>query len=305
MRKEEFIQVLQADGYITKLYPKYSQAKELKGTIVIFHGMAEHHKRYQTFANFLNEHGYDVYLYDHRGHGSDKTITELGFIAKKGGYQILIEDGIEVLSYVNKHKRTSKIILFAHSMGSLIARNVISYYNQLDALILCGTANPSKVTSIFGLIASGLTSKLKHAQTPSPFLTKAMFGSKLYTDLSTRTPFDWISRSNSIVDTYLKDPYCGFPCSSSFIRDIVTLAYHASQKKQILASQKDLPILFISGSKDPVGAYGKDVTKLVYLYKKLGFSKVNFKLYTDARHELLNELNASDIMNDIITWLEA
>jgi alpha-beta hydrolase superfamily lysophospholipase len=304
MQNEDFIPVLQVDSYTTKLYPKYSQAKELKGSIVIFHGMAEHHKRYQPFADFLNEQGYDVYLYDHRGHGTDKTITELGFVAKKHGFGRLIKDGIEVLKYVKKNMRSEKLILFAHSMGSLVARNVISYYNGLDAVILCGTANPSKATSIFGLMASGLTTKMKNPQNPSPLLTKAMFGSKLYTDICTRTPFDWITRSEPIVDDYLRDPYCGFPCSSAFLRDIVTLSYHASQKKLILKSQKDLPILFISGSKDPVGGYGKDVTKLATLYKQLKFTKVACKLYKDARHELLNELNASDVMNDVIAWLK-
>lgn len=305
MPSEEIIPVLQADGYISKLYPKYSEVKEPKGTIIIFHGMAEHHIRYQTFVDFLNIHGYDVFLYDHRGHGTDKSIAELGYIAKEDGFKLLIKDGIEVIKYIKKHKRTEKMILFAHSMGSLVARNVLSYYRGLDAVILCGTANPSKLTSIFGLIASGLTTKIKNPQNPSPLLTKAMFGSKLYTDLCKRTPFDWITRSNLIVDAYLMDPYCGFPCSSAFLRDIVTLSYHASLKSQILKAQKDLPILFISGSKDPVGAYGKDVTKLATLYNQLGFSKVSCKLYQDARHELLNELNASDVMNDIIAWIES
>lgn len=304
MQSEDFIPVLQADGYTTKLYPKLSQSKDLKGSIVIFHGMAEHHKRYQTFADFLNEQGYDVYLYDHRGHGTDKKIVELGFVAKKNGYAFLIKDGIDILKYVKKNMRTSNLILFAHSMGSLIGRNVLSYYNGLDAAILCGTAFPSKATSIFGLMTSGLTNKLKNPQNPSPLLTKAMFGSKQYTDICKRTPFDWITRSNLIVDAYLEDPYCGFPCSSAFLSDIINLSYLAGLKKQILKTQKDLPILFISGSKDPVGGYGKDVTKLAALYKKLGFSKVSCTLYPEARHELLNELNASEVMNDVVTWLE-
>ena len=72
--------IIQKDSYKTVLYHFYSDA-EPKASIIILHGMAEHHKRYYTFAKFLNSNGFDVYLYDHRGHGTDKIMKELGFFS--------------------------------------------------------------------------------------------------------------------------------------------------------------------------------------------------------------------------------
>ena len=303
MSNEEFLTIQQSDGYLTSLYPHYSKSKDLNGSVVLFHGIAEHHKRYHIFADFLNEQCYDVYLYDHRGHGTDKKLSELGFVADQGGYALLIKDGIEVLKYVKKNMRTKTLILFAHSMGSLVGRNVIQYYHELDAAIFCGTAYPSKLTSVFGILTSSMIAKFKGPRYLSALLTKAMFGSKLYTNLCKRTTFDWLTRSNPVVETYMQDPYCGFICSTAFYRDIVHLSYYASQKRRIMKAQKDLPILFISGSKDPVGGYGKNVINLFERFKHYGFIKVSCNIYEDCRHELLNELNGSTIMDNITSWL--
>ena len=67
---------------------------------------------------------------------------------------------------------------------------------------------------------------------------------------------------------------------------------------------KDLPLLIISGSMDPVGGQGKGVTKLKNMYDKVGIKDVTMKLYPDARHEILNEINRDEVMNDIGNWLK-
>lgn len=303
MSKKDILTIQQSDGYHTTVYPNYSKSKELKGSIVIFHGMAEHHKRYHIFVGFLNQNGYDVYLYDHRGHGTDKKLNELGFVADQGGFVLLIKDGIEVLNYVKKHMRTNKLILFTHSMGSLIGRNVIQYYHDLDAAIFCGTACPGRLKNIFGIITSSLIVKFKGSEYKSNSLKKAMFETKLFAKLNERTSYDWLTRNNPAVGAYIHDPYCGFACSASFYRDIIMLTYYSGQRKRIVKAKKDLPILFISGSKDPIGNNGKDVSKLFTLYQRLGFQKVDCTLYKDCRHELLNELNSFEIMTDILDWL--
>lgn len=303
MSKEDFITILQADGYHTILYPNYSKSKELKGSIVIFHGMCEHCKRYRIFIDFLNQNGYDVYIYNHRGHGMEKKLSDLGFIADQGGYNLLIKDGIEVLNYVKKNMRTDRLILFSYSMGSLIGRNIIQHYHDLDAAVFYATANPGKVKNLFGIIASNVIVKLKGPEYKSNYLKKAMFESRQFTKLNERTTYDWLTRSNPAVGAYVHDPYCGYACTASFYRDVIMLSYYAGQSKYIKKAKKDLPILFLSGSKDPVGSYGKDVSRLFTLYQRLGFQDVNCTLYKDCRHELLSELNATEIMNDILTWL--
>ena len=61
----------------------------------------------------------------------------------------------------------------------------------------------------------------------------------------------------------------------------------------------------ISGDKDPVGEYGKGVTEVYKTLRKTGHTNTLLKLYPEARHELLNELNRDEVTADILHWLEA
>lgn len=304
MSHSDYMKIEQMDGYITMVYPKYSNLKEKKGSVVILHGMSEHHGRYLIFSNYLNEKGYDVYLYDHRGHGKDKKYDELGYISNHNGYQILIQDGIQVLKYIKRINQTNKLILIGHSMGSLIARNMIQQFDEIDKAIFIGTANPTSYTCQFGIAASSMIQKLKGAKHHSSFLRKVMFETKLYRSLCERTTFDWLSRNHQQVGAYIHDPYCGTPPSTAFYRDIIHLSYYAGMSKRIIKTRTDLPILLTSGTKDPVGGYGKDVTRLFNRYQKVGFRNIDCVLYKDCRHELLNELNYEEIMDDLVDWME-
>jgi alpha-beta hydrolase superfamily lysophospholipase len=66
---------------------------------------------------------------------------------------------------------------------------------------------------------------------------------------------------------------------------------------------KSLPVYIISGDKDPVGKFGKGVLELYERFRSLGFSDLSYKLYKDARHELLNETNREEVINDLLVWL--
>jgi alpha-beta hydrolase superfamily lysophospholipase len=188
-------------------------------------------------------------------------------------------------------------------MGSLIARNVIQSYDKYNGVILSGTAYPSKLIIESGLFISRMVKKMKGAKHVSPYISNLMFGGKKYTSLSSRTAFDWLSRSNPVVGAYIHDPYCGFTCTASFYHDLLKFTQHATNKKLIRLTKRDLPLFIISGEKDPVGGYGKEIHKFLSVLKKCEFTNVASKLYPDCRHELLNELNNEDVYSDIQEWL--
>lgn len=296
------ISIKQKDGYITKLthfiYPKHPKA-----SILILHGMAEHQKRYYPFAEYLTGLGFDVFLYDHRGHGTDKKLNELGIFAQNKGFQLVIDDAIMISEYIEKNNRGSKFFLMGHSMGSLIARNVLQTHDKYHGVILSGTTYPPYLLTHSGLFIASLIKKLKGPKHISPYMNNLMFGGKKYTKLTSRTAFDWLSRSHPIVGAYIHDPYCGFICTSSFYCDLIKLTMNGSKKKLMKQTKKELPIYVISGEKDPVGGYGKEIKKFLSVLSKLGFTNVSSKLYPDCRHELLNELNHDEVYNEIYQWL--
>ena len=301
---EHKIRIQQNDGYTTWLYPFYTTADSVVGSVVILHGMAEHHERYLHFAFFLNQNGFDVYLYDHRGHGTTQKLDDLGYFGNYYGYQTVIDDAIEVLNYVKSQNRSKKLFLFGHSMGSLIARNVTQTYQLLDGVILSGSTYPPFLKTLSGKTIASLICLFYGKRHRSNSLSHLLFGGRKYSSLCKRTSFDWLTRNNPLIGVYINDPYCGFLCTASFYKDLICLADYASRKKRIQLTKKDLPILLISGDQDAVSNYGKEILSLHKMYQTLGFTKVTYQLYPNCRHELLNELNDEEVFADILTYLK-
>lgn len=296
------ITITQADKYQTVVFPYFTE-KEPLGSILILHGMAEHYERYLPFARFLNDNGYDVFLYNHRGHGKDTKFEDLGHFDDRDGSEKVIGDAISVLRYVKENNRGSRTILFGHSMGSLIARNVIQRFDDIDACVICGTAHMPPIASRFGMMLASLIKTFKGPRYRSTLINDIAVGYKDFAKISNRTSFDWLTRNDNIVGAYISDPYCGYLCTCSFFYDMIRFTYRAALPKLIKKTRRDLNIFIISGSHDPVGSYGKGIASLFASLQKYGFTNVDCTVYEDCRHELLNELNSDEVMHDVLDWI--
>ena len=117
-------------------------------------------------------------------------------------------------------------------------------------------------SSYFGIGVSNLIKAFKGDKYKSKFLHKTSLGS--YNDKidNNRTVSDWLTRDESVVDSYLSDKYCRFIPSVSMYLTIFEGVNYVAKRKNIAKMPKDLPILLISGQEDPVGDYGRGVDKL-------------------------------------------
>ncbi len=68
---------------------------------------------------------------------------------------------------------------------------------------------------------------------------------------------------------------------------------------------QDIPVLIMIGGDDTLGGE-KSVHRLADAYtRRSGISDIEVVVYTDARHEVFNELNQDDVRADLLTWLRA
>lgn len=84
---------------------------------------------------------------------------------------------------------------------------------------------------------------------------------------------------------------------------LMEAVYYDNQVKNVLKVSKDLPILIVSGDKDPVGDMGKGTIKVYRQYKKAGITDLSLKLYAGDRHEILNETDRKAVYSDIYKWV--
>lgn len=278
---------------------------EVKGVIQIAHGMAEHHERYEDFISVLNSNGYIVYINDHLGHGkSVANDSELGYFGKKNGYLYLVEDMKKITDIIKNENSGLPVILFGHSMGSMLARLYSEKYgNELTAAIYCGTcgANPAAGP---GIAIVNAIAKIKGNHHRSEFINKLAFGAYNKRFNPQRTAFDWLTTDNDIVDKYIADPYCGFLFTTYGYRDLMNLIVVINRNEWFTAVPLELPIFLIAGEEDPVGNYGKGIHEV---YNKLVDSKhtdVSIKLFSGDRHEILNEKDKNDVYKAVLSWLK-
>ena len=276
--------------------------EEIRAAVQLTHGMAEHIDRYDRFAKFLAENGILVYGQDHAGHG--KSIGEdmpKGYFCKENGWDALVQDMRTLRDTVMKEHPGLPTILFGHSMGSFLARTYAGRDGKdFDAFVFSGTAGGNPAMPVAKLLAKAEIRK-QGADKPSDLLNKLAFGSYNKT-FENRTVFDWLSENTENVDRYVEDEFCGFPFTTSAMRDLFNGLSEVSGKKWA-ERVPDRPILLVSGEKDPVGSMGKGVRQVKKWLDATGH-RTEMILYPNARHEILNEKDWEKPANDILLFIE-
>lgn len=282
------------------------QKIEVQGIILILHGMAEHAKRYDDFAKFLNKHGFVIYAPDHRGHGmTGKNNGHMGFFSQSDGWQQVVEDINIIIKNIKKSYSDLPLILFGHSMGSLLARTCIFQFgNEFRGVIISGTTiGKNTLTTKIGRLLALHYIKKDGSYAQADKLNKMSFESYNKFFKPNITEFDWLSRDSEKVKEYISDPLCGFTCSSTFFRDLFDGLIALKNINNIRNIPNDLPIYIFSGAKDPVGNLGKEIKKVYKMYLKSGLKNVSYKLYEDGRHEMINEINRMQVYEDCLKWV--
>ena len=276
--------------------------KEPKAVFQIAHGVSEYIERYDEFACFLASNGYIVCGNDHLGHGkSVDSFDDLGFTAEEDGDLRMIDDMHILYTIMHKRYPTLPYYLFGHSMGSFCVRvYATSFWNELSGLILCGTGELPSVAVVMEEPIKLLCKKLgTRASVPAGLLDKM----QTFMIRDAKTSKDWLSRNEENVQNYINDPLCGADFKMSLVRDLISIANTACTDEWASLIPPTLPILLVSGAKDPVGMNGKGVINVCDNLEDAGHTPTCY-LYPGDRHEILFEDDREKIFGDILAWLE-
>lgn len=277
----------------------------VKAVLQIAHGMAEHSLLYVDFARSIASNGYVVVINDHLGHGKSVSAGGSYGYFGEGGCQNLVRDMHKLYDIIRKDYPNVPYFLLGHSMGSFLARSYAAQYGEeLAGVILVGTCgNAGKaVYQAEKLLAEHLMKK-KGARGHDPLFAKLSTQKYNAAFNPSRTPNDWISRDMEQVDIYTNDPLCGFDLTISGYRDIILLQEEISSPGWY-RKVPDIPILILSGDRDPVGNFGKGVRRLAAKLSKTGH-RVKMVLYPEARHAILTETNRNEVYEEVVKFLAA
>lgn len=276
-----------------------------KAIVQILHGIAEYGARYDTFARYLNEQGYLVIADDHMGHG--QSIGQNGIRGYfHGGWYSAVDDSYRLMQQTMKEFPDLPYILFGHSMGSFMARTILYRYpdSGIRAAVICGTGWQYPGVLQAGKLTAAAACRFEGEKNADPRMSKLMFGTYNKRVEHPRTAFDWLTRNEKIVDRYVEDPLCGFDPTNGLCRDMLFGIEQIQKKENLAKMNKALPVLFVAGGDDPVGAYGEGVRRTADAFTRAGITDVTVKLYPMDRHEILNELNRDEVFSNIVDWMD-
>ena len=254
-----------------------------KAVVQIAHGLGEHARRYDHMAAVLNRAGFSVYADDHRGHGQTglvqierKQIKKLGNLGP-GGMDATFRQVLDFSKLIKSENQGKPLVLLGHSWGSFIAQKVINNASYLyDAVVLSGSA-----LTMPGYLATGDFNKV----------WKKLPGS---------TGYEWLSRDIEVQKKFVADPLTFLAAAMQVFGVANSLKQFGTPSKKV---RSDLPILVQVGEADPIGGEYSNRALVEAYRKKAGIQDIELFVYHDARHEIYNELNKDEILQDLIKWI--
>lgn len=283
---------------IYQINPSYDP----KGIVVIVHGMAEHKERYANMMHALEDDGWIALIYDQRGHGrSVKRFEDLGYMDDHHA-QKLVQDLSEIVAYAKEQAPNKPVVLFGHSMGTLVARLYLKKYDDtIDRLVLSG-AVASNPLALMGSLLASLLEKIYGSRHRSALIQKMALGA-----YDSKCPGHgknhWLSVNAENVEAYNKEPLDGFTFTLNGFLNLFWMIQHTYDRKGWQVHNPDLKIYFLAGEEDPVIGSIKKWQKAQKALCQVGYRCVSGKLYPHMRHEIFQEKEAQKVIEDLLTFI--
>jgi alpha-beta hydrolase superfamily lysophospholipase len=249
---------------------------ETRAVVVIAHGASEHAGRYGHVAARLVADGYAAYAIEHRGHGRSE-----GARAVIDRMSNAVADLDSLIALAGAEHPGAPVFLLGHSMGGTIA---VSYAIGHQA-------------RLSGLILSGPLAALEAAPAPMRLISKILSAIAPGMGLIEIDP-SLVSRDPDVVAAYVADPLVHH--GKLPVRTVAELAAAIDSFPQA-AQAITVPTLIMYGTADrlcpPRGS--------VMLSERIGSAEKTITPYQGLYHEILNEPEQAQVLDEISHWLGA
>lgn len=247
-------------------------------TVVVTHGVAEHSEWHHLMAEALAENRIEVYAWDLPGHG--KSYGQRGYVSSFDEFTNRLEF---VLDEVKKITQSSTpLVLFGHSLGGLIAIKYLLAKKGQHGLTATCLSSPG-----LGVAIKVPMYKDQAARLLVKFAPKLTIPHELN--------FSDLSRDPAIVKSYPKDPLRHIKYSAPLYLGTLEAMNEALDRAHQI---KDRIFIQAAGEDRIV-----DVEATKEFFQKLGSADKKMKIYPDSFHEIFNDTNRKEVVDDLLNYL--
>jgi len=197
--------------------------------------------------------------------------------------------------------------MLGFSLGSFLLRDYLSiYYDKVDGAIIMGTGHQPK--AILNMLMPVVKREIKaHGfDNSTEKIKKLSFETYNQKFAPNMTAVDWLCSDTTERIKYRGDPLCRKTISAGLFWQLLDSMKRTGNLSSYRRWDKQMPVLLLSGEKDPVGDFGKGVQRVKQSMSKAGMKHVQMRFIPNARHDLLHEVKngGSEEAFDILTnWL--
>lgn len=264
-------------GGVRIVYDVWMPDTTPRGVVVLAHGYGEHARRYDHVAEAFGQAGLAMYALDHRGHG------------RAGGKRVrvrhmkeFVADYRTLVLTARKENPGIPLIVLGHSMGGGIAFAYgVAHPDEYDLMVLSGPAiaahtGVSKAKAILGKAVGSILPDLPIEQIDA----------------------DYVSRDPKVVADYKADPLVYRGKIPAGIGKALLVVGETMERK---APGITAPLLVVHGEDDQlVSAEGSR-----RLVECIGSTDVELKVYPELYHEVFNEPERDQVLDDVTSWIQA
>jgi alpha-beta hydrolase superfamily lysophospholipase len=248
-------------------YRRWDPEGDPRRIVQFVHGYAEHGGRYAHVAEALARDGAVVYADDHIGHGRSD-----GERAVISNFDHAVTDLHTLTAIALSEHPGLPVVLVGHSMGGLLSgRYAQTWPDEVSGVAFCGAVIGDWQWARDVLADPGLP----------------------------HVSFDAgaISRDPEAGASYAADPlvYHGQYKRPLLVAEVAALDAFALDIDRLTA-----PVLLLHGTADPFVPYERSLQAV----RDMATEDVTVHLYEGGRHEVLNEINRDEVIDDLATWIQ-
>lgn len=257
----------------------YDDAVPVRCILQLLHGMNDCMERYEDMARYFVPRGFVVCGHDMTGHGKSAGEHGYGFLGEGDNVHSLTRDARALNTRIRTRFPGLPVVLAGQGLGSLLGQRYITKYGgELAGAVFCGTAGP-RAPYVSPLLCR-LIMTLHGSDERSPLLNRRLVAA-LGRQQSANAVISYTADAIYTVGMLHKE-VSGFDWASDV--------------------SQDLPMLFLSGGKDPIGSFGKGVSQICRRLQKTKHN-VTLRLYEDEAHDILHSKNCAAVFDDMLQWV--
>jgi alpha-beta hydrolase superfamily lysophospholipase len=262
-----------ADGL--RIYGVNWPVPDARAVVGLIHGLGEHSRRYDHWAQRFNERGFGVVGYDRRGHG--RSAGKRGHAA---GYAVLLAEIAQLLIECERHYPDRPVVLYGHSMGGNLLLNYVL------------RRNPDIAAAVVSAPHIQLTQRANPLLILLARIVRLVYPA--FTQSNTLNLND-LCRDPQVVRAVEQDPYYHDRISVELAISLL----RAGDYLNAFAGEVKTPLLLLHGTEDHI----TDPRATARLAGRLQ-GPVDLKLWEGLYHELHNEPEREAVFDFVYQWLE-